>query len=140
MHYATEWRMNLEDAEQKASLEIGDVCKTYLFLKWSGLTQKQQDDIRLKLDGDLSKFEEMMALVQRLAKHQQAQSHPESFYQSGDDEAYWQWHEERGDVIAGGTWQYVEDGSYYVFSDGSYLGMSGTVSYTHLTLPTKRIV
>ena len=47
-----------------------------------------------------------------------------------------QWHARR----AAGDWQHVSGAILSILSDFSTLDKCGTVSYTHLTLPTKRIV
>ena len=65
--YVTKWRMTYDEAHLNSGLEINDVGKSYLLLRTSGLSDRSKDDIRLKLDGDLSRFEELMQLLQRMA-------------------------------------------------------------------------
>ena len=51
--YCTAFRLRYEAAEEKAGLEINEVCKTHLFLTHACLTQKFIDDIMLKVNGCL---------------------------------------------------------------------------------------
>ncbi|CAE7567004.1 unnamed protein product, partial [Symbiodinium pilosum] len=61
--FAAEWDLRYEDAKLKAGLDMNTVAKSYLWLKQSGLTQKHQDDLRLQVHGDLSRFNELRALA-----------------------------------------------------------------------------
>ena len=59
--------MTYDEAHLNSGLEINDVGKSYLLLRTSGLSDRLKDDIKLKLDGNLSGFEELMQLLQRMA-------------------------------------------------------------------------
>ncbi|CAK0865187.1 unnamed protein product [Prorocentrum cordatum] len=65
--YLTMWRMTYDEANQNSGLEINDVGRSYLLLRTSGLSDRLKDDIKLKLDGNLSRFEDLMNLLQRMA-------------------------------------------------------------------------
>ena len=65
--FAAEWEIRYEDAQTKAGLDMNNVAKTYLWLKQSGLPQRHQDDLRLQVQGDLSRFADIRALAVRLS-------------------------------------------------------------------------
>ena len=47
--YCTEFKHCLHEAETLAGLQINNVCKTYLFLKWSGIAPKRVEDLKLQV-------------------------------------------------------------------------------------------
>ena len=55
MSYITDWRLFLEEAETLAGIQINNIAKTYLFFKWSGISQRRIDDIKLHVGGDLNR-------------------------------------------------------------------------------------
>ena len=52
---------------------MNGVALSHLMLVHSGLPERLQDDLRLKIDGNLERHEELKALILRIAKQQQAQ-------------------------------------------------------------------
>jgi len=66
--YLTTWELLYDQAVSEAKLHISDVGKSYLVLEHSGLTPSKVDDIRLHLDGDMSQFKKLLALLYRMAK------------------------------------------------------------------------
>ena len=83
--YCTEYRMLLEEATEKAGLDINNVAKTHIFLKHSGLPERKLEDIRLRVGGDLQRFDEIITLVQRFAKSEAAQHSPAGRYNYADE-------------------------------------------------------
>ena len=65
--FAAEWELRFEDARTKAGLDINDVAKSYMWLKQANLSQRHQDDLRLQVHGDLSRFNDLRTLALRLA-------------------------------------------------------------------------
>ena len=61
-----------DDAEERAGLNMNNITKTHLMMKTSGLPEKLQDDLLLKVDGDRNRYEELKALILRITKKQQA--------------------------------------------------------------------
>ena len=56
MSYITDWRLFLEEAETLAGIQMNNIAKTYLFFKWSGISQRRIDDIKLHVGGDLNRY------------------------------------------------------------------------------------
>ena len=50
--YCTAFRIRYEAAQDQAGLQINEVCKTHLFLKNAGITNKYYDEIMMKVDFD----------------------------------------------------------------------------------------
>ncbi|CAE7280604.1 RE2, partial [Symbiodinium microadriaticum] len=109
--FAAEWDLRYEDARSKAGLDMNAVAKSYLWLKQSGLSQKHQDDLRLQVHGDLSRFNEIRGLAVRLSHRvDKAGNTGDVFYEEDHhshwepDENYWNdswWSDD--------SWSYVED-------------------------------
>ena len=59
--------MFYEQATANAELNMGDVAKTYWMLKHSRLPHKRVDELELKVDGDLARYNEIQLLI-RMAK------------------------------------------------------------------------
>ena len=66
--YLTMWRLTYEEAQDQSGLQINNVGKTYLLLKKSGFTEKQKHEFRLQVQGDMSRFEELTAVINRFAR------------------------------------------------------------------------
>ena len=89
MSYITDWRLFLEEAETLAGIQMNNIAKTYLFFKWSGISQRRIDDIKLHVGGDLNRYDDIMALILRIAKQEQASgSHSHEYYQNNDEDGY----------------------------------------------------
>ena len=65
--FLTNWRLFYDEAEEYAGLNMNDVGKTYMLFRMIGLPDKLIDDIKLKVDGDLSRFSEIYTYISRLA-------------------------------------------------------------------------
>ena len=145
--FAAEWDLRYEDAKLKAGLDMNPVAKSYLWLKQSGLTQKHQDDLRLQVHGDLSRFNDLRALAIRLS-HRVADRSGGSgdvFYEEDincehsafedwygwsdwDGDGYWAeawWHEDEwsnhDDGYQDGTW-YEDDEEFYEAEEQPWTG------------------
>ena len=118
--YCTAFRLRYEAAEEKAGLEINEVCKTHLFLTHAGLTQKFIDDIMLKVNGDRTQFQTIYNHVHRSGK--QYQSHPDEYAghmlyteQEDDEDDYYNHIEYFTDFNgAWYIWDYDLEAAYYL--------------------------
>ena len=107
--YAIEWDIRLEEATNKAGLELNDVAKFYLFFRGSGLPQRFVEDIKLQLQGDLRRYQDARTIALRLVTKKDDIG--DSFYQGdsergpgdyGDDDDAWSyWTDD--------SWSYVDE-------------------------------
>ena len=65
--FTAEWELRYEEAQMRAGLDINDVAKTYLYFKQSGLPSKFIEDVKLQIQGDMSRFAEARHLALRLS-------------------------------------------------------------------------
>ena len=65
--FTAEWELRYEEAQMRAGLDINDVAKTYLYFKQSGLPSKFIEDVKLQIQGDMSRFAEARRLALRLS-------------------------------------------------------------------------
>ena len=82
--YAVEWDMRLEEAADRAGLQINEVAKFYLFFKSSSLPAKMIDDLKMQIGGNLNRFADARSLALRLSDKNDAQSdvfYNEDYYQ-----------------------------------------------------------
>lgn len=63
---------SLDDAEEKAGLGMNNVGRSHLLLSRLNIPEKLADGIRLKVDGDMSRYNDIKSLIRRIAKRQQA--------------------------------------------------------------------
>ena len=70
--FLTQFDLKYQDANQRAGLAINDVGLSHLMLSASGISEKTIDDVKLQMQGDMSRFNEIKAIVSRLTKNQQA--------------------------------------------------------------------
>ena len=68
-----EFELVYDEANDVSGLEINDIGRTHLLLKYSEMPQKKIDDIKLKVDGDLRRYNDIKAITRRIAKAAQAQ-------------------------------------------------------------------
>ena len=125
--YSVEFETRLDEATDRAGLQLNDVAKFYLFFKHSGLPVKVVDDIKLQIGGDYQRFAEARQLALRLSpnrmEHDQADVfHAQSYYENeetyGDDYDYDGWYDyHQNDEEA---WDYYMDESdgYWWYDDG----------------------
>ena len=122
--FTTEYDQRYEDATDKAGLVLNTVAHSYLWLKWSGMPPKSCDDLKLQVNGDLTRFEELRSLALRMAHAPQSEvdglnlyaddydhdydlgenaDYSENFYGSTDDYDWWDNMED----------DWYQDASYY---------------------------
>ena len=65
--YSLEWDLWLEEAQARAGLDINAVGRSFLWLKRSGMSQRFFDDLKLQVQGDLARFDDIRTLALRLA-------------------------------------------------------------------------
>ena len=116
--YSVEWDLRYDEAETRSNLHLNEVAKFYLFFKQSGLPNKFIEDVKLQIQGDLSRFADARALALRLS--QRGDYHTESDILYGEDtqEPNQDWFDGYDD------WNY--EGSYDAFyGDGDYDDWNG---------------
>ena len=124
LQYITQFKLKYEEAELKATLNLNEVGRTHLLLKRSGLPEKYIDDLKLKIDGDLSKYEEIVAILTRLAKENDVKgmSSRNVLYHHGegtccqDDDGLIYWEAWPGYETDGGIWAAVDDQGQEIFT------------------------
>jgi len=92
--YVLEWQRMFDEAADNAHLTLSDVGKTYLFFSKSNLSESQIADLRLKVNGDLSRFGDMLRLQNRISKNEEATKDQRRGYRdyheaSCDDDTEW---------------------------------------------------
>ena len=116
--FNTEWNLRLEDARNR-------VACSYLWLKQSTLSQRYMEDLRLQVQGDLGRFDELRTLALRLShRHDQHVSKGDIFYETENDEGENSWPSEAyafydDDWGAEPFWSWSED-DYYYYGDYDY--------------------
>ncbi|CAK0846103.1 unnamed protein product [Prorocentrum cordatum] len=99
--------------QDTVGLNINAVGRSYLLLQGCDLSIKKVDDIKLKIDGDLRRYNDIKAIMTRLAKQSLAQNNPEQyegFWVDSDEEEYWDYYGYYDDY---GQWQYYEDDEWW---------------------------
>ena len=66
--YLNEFEVRYEDAEARAGMVMNDVARSHLLLRGSGLSESKLDDLRLAVLGDMTRYRDLMTLMQRLAR------------------------------------------------------------------------
>lgn len=84
--YASDWELRYEEASTRAGLEINNVAKTFLFFRNSGLPNKFIEDVKLQIQGDMSRFQEARRLALRLSSRGDGVSAAPDFYGDVDDD------------------------------------------------------
>ena len=65
--YLVEFNRLFEEAERHGNLQMNNVSKNCLFFSRASLSGQRLTDLRRKVDGDLTRFEEMVALQSEVA-------------------------------------------------------------------------
>jgi len=96
--YMQMWNMCFQDAEEHGGLQLNNVGKSFLLLWKSGLSVKEIYDYRMQVGGDLSRFEDIRAIINRFTSIDSqpdagAPTLAKNFYgttsYSYDDDNYW---------------------------------------------------
>ena len=95
--YAVEFDTRLDEATDRAGLQLNEVGKFWLFFRNSGLAAKTIDDIKLQVGGDFTRFNDARTLALRMSPNRtsdeagifNAGNHHERYYQNHDDDPYY---------------------------------------------------
>ena len=66
--YVNEFVIRYDDAEAKGGLQMNSVGLAHLMLKFSGISDKAKDYLKLRVDGNLEKYETLRTLMLRMAR------------------------------------------------------------------------
>lgn len=117
--FVTEWERYLGEAEIRAGLYLNEVAKCWLFFSRAGLTEKQMSDLKLKVDGDLSRFRDMIRLHLKVSKNEEAitdagRGYPnQGFYQKDGVEFSEPWKEDAYNSFYSGMFGSGTQGVYF---------------------------
>ena len=64
--YLSLQEMAFADAQELSRLELGPVGRSYFMLRGANLTERQDFDVRLRVNGDLTQYENLRELLQRM--------------------------------------------------------------------------
>ena len=138
--FITAFNLMYADAANLAQMQMNNVCKSFLLLSKSGLTQKQKHEYLLQIGGDLSRYAELESVLLRFGKmesvkgtdpyslsrvhwqeHEQQVWQDESWtYQTQSDDWGWQadeWQEDSWNYWPQGDDQYHEQPSHQPAGD-----------------------
>ena len=76
LEYLVEHEYLLSEAAALGNFDLNPTGKSHFLLKYSGLDQAKQDHIKLLVDQDLSRYDEIYGHLERLAKSQQPSQLP----------------------------------------------------------------
>ena len=62
----------LSDAEQQCGLALNAIGKSYVLLRGAQLPDRQHFDLRLRVDGDLARYDDIRHLISRIYGDQDA--------------------------------------------------------------------
>ena len=90
--YLMNFREKYNEASDRSGLQISAVCLTHLLFKWSGLLARRIADIKLHINSDLSRYEEVFAMLSRIAKQEMSAGSTNHFSEDfhAYDEEYYQ--------------------------------------------------
>ena len=88
--YAVEFDARMEEAHERAGLEMNEVAHFYFFCKNSGLAPRLVEDIKLQVHGDLRRYQEARSLALRMS----SKNDNENYYQDdasapSSDQDFW---------------------------------------------------
>ena len=116
--YSVEFETRLEEASDRAGLQLNNVGRFYLFFRGSGLGAKTIDDIKMQIGGDYQRFQDARQLALRLTPNRQEEhsdilySHDDHWSWAQDNEIYYD-QEDYWDQDDNGYWVYHEGGQWY---------------------------
>ncbi|CAJ1458578.1 unnamed protein product [Effrenium voratum] len=111
--FSLEWDLRFEEAQTRAGLDMNMVGRSYLWLKQSNMSQKFCDDLKLQVQGDMSRFNDIRTLALRLA-HQHAEGHKGDILYGEDSRA----EEHEMDPNSEDYFDYQAADSMYYWYDG----------------------
>ena len=117
--YSVEFESRLDEASDRAGLQLNEVGRFFLFFKHSGLSAKTVDDIKLQIGGDYTRFQEARALALRLSPNRNDDT-TEIFYGDHNEEENYDLDYWYGDHDDDGWWQYYDaDDGWYDYDDSA---------------------
>lgn len=66
--FSLTYRISFEEAIEFGGLELNNIGKSYYLLKKLGIDQKERKELLLKINRDLSKYEELYNLIQSMTR------------------------------------------------------------------------
>ena len=108
--YLLEWERLFDEACRFGGLQINDICKTFMFFSRSGLNDKQLADLRLKVNGDLTRFNDMVRLQNKITKNELASQDQQQGYRGY---GYQSNHHDDDHTDYYDGWEYPDDDSWY---------------------------
>ena len=119
LEYLTEHEYLFEEAHALGNFELNNVGKSHFLLKYSGLEQSKIDHLRMLVNQDLDRYEELKNHLERMAKAQGTSQLPgaHGYYgEAGDDwsyheHSYWYWDPEEW------IWWFSDDGVTYMVDE-----------------------
>ncbi|CAK9112984.1 1-alkyl-2-acetylglycerophosphocholine esterase [Durusdinium trenchii] len=126
--YASEWDLRYDEAQTRAGLDINPVAKTYLWFRNSGLPNKFIEDVKLQIQGDMSRFAEAKRLALRLSQRGENSTFSTDLYGTVDEpyEDYhttddWSsWHEPWQETWYADEWADDDLYTWYDAEEGYY--------------------
>ena len=88
--YMVEFERHFLESQTKAGLALNEVAKCWLFWSKSNLSDRSLADLRLKVDGDLTRWQEMARLWLKAQKNEDAASDQARGYKSYKADSYWE--------------------------------------------------
>ena len=88
--FLTLWRLRFDEANAQSGPMMNDIGKSYLLLRASGLSERAKMDFCLQINGDLSRYEDIVGILARSAANDSqaaASTVPQmarNFWQDGD--------------------------------------------------------
>lgn len=122
--YAAEFDNRMDEAADRAGLQVNDVGRFYLFFKNSGLSNRDIDSIKLQVNGDYTRYQDARALALRLSNNRSSQDEMFHGWTGYEDEGdWWDSYDDwtgYGEEGFGDDWWYYDD---YMFDEyGNYYG------------------
>ena len=122
--YCLEWNRLFTEAETHGGLTLSEPAKAWLFWTCSGFSDDSIGELRLKVNGDLNRWREMVALQQRISKNESAAQDQHRGYKKslpayhgdswGCDDAYYDGYDGHDSAwYEGDGWHDDGDGSSY---------------------------
>ena len=97
LSYSIEWNRRFGEAEDKGGLTLSEPAKCWLFWTNAGVSEAVIADLRLKVNGDLNRWREMVSLQQRISKNESAARDQDRGYRKSIPSYYGDDHHEEDD-------------------------------------------
>ena len=115
--YVNEFTGRYDEAESAAGLQINQVGLSHLLLNNSGLSDKAKDDLKMRLDGDTSRYTELKKLILRMARAPEREK--QAYHGGHSDSTNW-WETGEGDPWSDPSQSYWIQDDWYPPDDPSY--------------------